>query len=112
SGVGAAPAEADGDESCVSEMGCETAADAAGWGRAITTMSTRRFCALPSTVSFGATGWCSEYPAAASRSGSIFFVSSITPTQVIALAMESSQFDGNLTVWIGVESVWPSIRIR
>lgn len=75
-------------------------------------MSTLRFCARPSEVSLVAIGWYCAYPAAESRSGEMRYCTISNRTSSVERAVESSQFDAILSVWMGTVSVCPSIRNR
>ena len=58
----------------------------------------------------GKSGLYLEKPDAEKRSGLIFASSIKYLTTLDALALESSQFEGNFRVFIGTSSVWPSTR--
>src|SRR5437762_6216039 len=75
-----------------------------------TTKSTRRFAPRPSGVLFEATGRYSPYPTAERRCGGTFPFEIRYCNTYVARAVDSSQFEGNWAVWIGVLSVCPSTR--
>src|SRR6185312_9570732 len=72
-----------------------------------TTISMRRLARRPSSVELSPTGSSSAKPAAERRLGSMpsAIMSLVTST---ARAVESSQFDLNLALLIGMLSVWPA----
>src|SRR3954466_4571434 len=74
-------------------------------------ISTRRFFARPSGVSFVSTGTSEPLPSVWTRSGLVrpFFRSSAT---AFARSTERFQFDGNRTLLIGRLSVWPTTLIN
>lgn len=94
---------------------------AAGWASAVVpsalgaelikciTNATRRFLTRPSSVSLLATGWVSPYPTARTRCVGIPPAIKARVTSV-ARCTDSSQFDANMGVEMGILSVWPSME--